>query len=172
MEAAKGKPIAVSVDGSAPAWEAMETALYLARLLDRPVDVLTVIQLRKAGYFAFIDRHLKEDQEDYAAKILAEAQERGKKAGVEVRVHQLESERDVSEAIIEYLEQAGPIKFLVLGSHGHGFMGRHLLGSTTERVLREVTHRGLSVPVLVVPATGGAQPEAGELQAPFPTIPA
>lgn len=161
MEAAKGKPIAVSIDGSAPAWEAMETALYLAHLLDRPVDVLTVVQLRKAGYFAFIDRHLKEDQEAYAAKILAEAQERGRKAGVEVRVHQLESERDVSEAIIEYLEQAGPIKFLVLGSHGHGFVGRHLLGSTTERVIREITHRGLPVPVLVVPVIGGVQPEAG-----------
>jgi nucleotide-binding universal stress UspA family protein len=30
-------------------------------------------------------------------------------------------------------------------------MGRHILGSTTERVLREVTRRGLPVPVLVVP---------------------
>ena len=170
MAAAHGKPIVVSIDGSAPAWEAMNTALYLANLLDRPVDVLTVIQLRKAGYFAFIDRHLKEDQETYAQKVLAEAQERGKKAGVEIRTHMLQSEKDVSEAIIGFLEAAGPVKFLVLGAHGHGFVGRHLIGSTTERVIREVAHRGLQVPVMVVPATSGDLEGAGPLQTPRPPM--
>ena len=87
-----------------------------------------MIQLRKAGYFAFIDRHLKEDQEAYAKKVLAEAVQRAEKAGVEVRTHLLESEKDVSEAIIAFLEEAGAVKFLVLGSHGHGFVGRHLIG--------------------------------------------
>jgi nucleotide-binding universal stress UspA family protein len=168
--AAASKPIVVSVDGSAPAWEAMDTALYLAHLMNRPVEVLTVIQLRKAGYFAFIDRHLKEDQEAYAQKVLAEAQERGQKAGVETRTHMLQSEKDVSEAIIGYLETAGPVKFLVLGAHGHGFMGRHLIGSTTERVIREVAHRGLQVPVMVVPATGEGVEGAGPLQTPRPPM--
>ena len=153
MAEANGKPIAVAIDGSAPGWEAMETALYLASLIKRPVDVLTVIQLRKAGYFAFIDRHLQEDAQEYCQKLLAEAEARGKKAGVEVRTHLLESAKDISEAIISYLEESEPVKFLVLGSHGHGFIGRHVLGSTTERVIREVAHRGLPIPVLVVPAT-------------------
>lgn len=153
MAPEKEKPIVVAVDGSPQAWEAMQTALYLARLLNRPLDVLTVIQLRKSGYFAFIDRHLKEDSEAYAHKIMAEALARGKEAGVQVRTHALESEKDVSEAIINYLEGAGQVKFLVLGSHGHGFVGRHLIGSTTERVIREVAHRALPVPVLVVPVS-------------------
>lgn len=157
MAEANGKPIAVAIDGSAPSWEALETALYLAGLISRPVDVLTVIQLRKAGYFAFIDRHLQEEAQGYAKKLLAEAQERGKKAGVEVRPHMLESERDISEAIINYLEGAGPVKFLVLASHGHGFIGRHVLGSTTERVVREVSRLGLPVPILVVPAAPGEE---------------
>jgi len=151
MAEVNGKPIAVAIDGSAPGWEALETALYLAGLIKRPVDVLTVIQLRKAGYFAFIDRHLKEEAEEYCKNLLAEAEARGQKAGVEVRTHLLESEQDISEAIIAYLEESGPIKFLVLGSHGHGFIGRHILGSVTERVIREVAVRGLPVPVLVVP---------------------
>jgi nucleotide-binding universal stress UspA family protein len=169
MAETKGKPIVVSIDGSAPSWEAMENALYLAHLLDRPVDVLTVIQLRKAGYFAFIDRHLKEDQQDYGQKILAEAKERGTKAGVKVRTHMLESEKDISEAIITYLEGAGPVKFLVLGAHGHGFVGRHLLGSVTERVIREVARRGLPVPVLVVPSSApGEESGAAPLQSPPP----
>jgi len=157
MAEANGKPIAVAVDGSAPSWEAMETALYLAHLLDRPVDVLTVIQHRKSGYFAFIDRHLEEEQQGYARKILAEASQRGQKAGVEVRTHLLEGEQDVSEALLKFLEAAGPVKFLVLGSHGHSFVSRHIIGSVTERVIREVAHRGLPVPVLVVPASAAAE---------------
>ena len=152
MIVGKAKSIAVAVDGSAPAWEAMRRALNMARLLELPLDVLYVVQLRKAGYFAFIDRHLKEDQEDYAKKVLAEAAQRGQKVGVEIHTHLLESEKDISEAIIAFVEEARGIKFLVLGSHGHGFIGRHILGSTTERVIREMAHRGLPVPVLIVPA--------------------
>lgn len=154
MAAAQGKPIVVAVDGSAPSWEAFETALGLAKLMDRPIDAIHVIQLVKAGYFAFIDRHLQEEHEAMARKVLSDAQERGQKAGVEVRTHLLETEKDPSTAILEYLEQAGEVKFLVMGTYGHGFIARHLLGSVTERVIREVANRGLKVPVLIVPAAG------------------
>ncbi len=153
MAAEKAKSIAVAVDGSAASWEAMQRALNMARLLELPLDVLHVVQLRKAGYFAFIDRHLKEDQEAYAKNVLAEAVQRGEKNGVEVRTHILKGENDPSQAIIGFLDQARGVKFLVLGTHGHGFMGRHLLGSTTERVVREVARRAMPVPVLVVPFT-------------------
>jgi nucleotide-binding universal stress UspA family protein len=153
MAAEKAKSIAAAVDGSIAAWEAMQKAINMARLLQLPLDVLHVIQLRKAGYFAFIDRHLKEDQEAYAQKVLAEAVQRAGKQGVEVRTHLLEGEKDPSGAIIEFLEKARGVKFLVLGAHGHGFIGRHLIGSTTERVVREMARRALPVPVLVVPST-------------------
>ena len=156
MTAEKAKSIAVAIDGSDAAWEAMQRAVNMARLLGLPLDVLHVIQLRKAGYFAFIDRHLQEDQEGYAKKVLADAVQRAEKKGVEVRTHLLEGEHDPSESIIAFLEQARGVKFLVLGTHGHGFMGRQILGSTTERVVREVARRGLPVPVLVVPFTKGA----------------
>jgi nucleotide-binding universal stress UspA family protein len=151
MASEKAKSIAVAVDGSASSWEAMNRAINMARLLELPLEVLHVVQLRKAGYFAFIDRHLKEDQVAYAQNVLNEAVQRGAKRGVEVRTHLLEGEKEPSGEIIDYLDQARGVKFLVLGSHGHGFMGRHLLGSTTERVIREVAHRGLPIPVLVVP---------------------
>jgi nucleotide-binding universal stress UspA family protein len=152
MVAEKAKSIAVAVDGSIAAWEAMQRAINMARLLELPLDVLHVIQLRKAGYFAFIDRHLQEDQEAYAKKVLAEAVQRAEKQGVQARTHLLEGEKDPSGAIIEFLEQARGVKFMVLGAHGHGFVGRHLIGSTTERVIREVARRALPVPVLVVPS--------------------
>ena len=165
MAAEKAKSIAVAVDGSAPAWEAMQRAINMARLLELPLDVLHVVQLRKAGYFAFIDRHLKEDQEAYAQNVLNEAVQRAQKKGVEVRTHLLEGEKDPSGAIVDFLDKARGVKFLVVGTHGHGFMGRHLLGSTTERVLREVTHRGLPVPILVVPtARLGEEPEGSPFE--------
>jgi nucleotide-binding universal stress UspA family protein len=165
MLSEKAKSIAVAIDGSAPAWEAMKRAINMARLLELPLEVLHVIQLRKAGYFAFIDRHLKEDQEAYAQEVLNEAVQRAQQKGVEAHTHLLKGEKDPSAAIVDFLDQARGVKFLVLGTHGHGFMGRHLLGSTTERVLREVTHRGLPVPVLVVPTTRAeGEPEASQFQ--------
>jgi nucleotide-binding universal stress UspA family protein len=152
MAAEKAKSIAVAVDGSVSGWQAMKRAINMARLLELPLDVLHVIQLRKAGYFAFIDRHLLQDQEVYANNVLAEAVQLAEKSGVEARPHLLKGEKDPSGAIIDFLEQARGVKFLVLGTHGHGFVGRHLLGSTTERVLREVAHLALPVPLLVVPS--------------------
>jgi nucleotide-binding universal stress UspA family protein len=157
MAAEKATSIAVAVDGSASGWEAMQRAINMARLLKLPLEVLHVVQLRKAGYFAFIDRHLQEEQEAYAKNVLNEAGKRAEKGGVEARPHLLEGEKDPSASIIDFLDRARGVKFLVLGTHGHGFVGRHLLGSVTERVLREVAHRGLPVPVLVVPST---KPEA------------
>ena len=81
---------------------------------------------------------MEEEQQTYARKILEEAAQKGQKAGVEVRPHLLEGEQDVSELILSFLEGAGPVKFLVLGSHGHSFVSRHIIGSVTERVIREV----------------------------------
>lgn len=157
MAGEKAKSIAVAVDGSASGWEAMRRAVNMAKLLSLPLDVLHVIQLRKAGYFAFIDRHLQEEQEAYAQKVLDDAVEMARKSQVEAHPHLLEGEKDPSGSIITFLEEARGVKFLVLGSHGHGFMGRHLIGSTTERVLREISHRNIPVPVLVVPAEAGKE---------------
>jgi len=156
MAAERAKSIAVAVDGSVSGWEAMKRAINMARLLALPLEVLHVIQLRKAGYFAFIDRHLQEDQQAYAKNVLSEAVQRAGKKGVEAHTHLLEGEKDPSGAIVDFLDQARGVKFLVIGAHGHGFVGRHLLGSVTERVVREVARRALPVPVLVVPPT---QPE-------------
>jgi nucleotide-binding universal stress UspA family protein len=151
MSVNQEKPLVVAVDGSAPAWGAMDTAMTLAKLMSRQLIVLTVVQLVKAGYFAFIDRHLQEEQEVYGQNVLKEAVARGRQEGVEIIPNLLQTPKNPAEAILEFLETGGPYKMLVIGSHGHGFVARHLLGSVTERVVREVAHRGIPVPVLVVP---------------------
>jgi len=147
----KAKSIAVAVDGSDPSWEAFGRAVNMARLMNLEIDVLFVVQLQKRGYFAFIDRHLKEDKEAAAQAVFAEAQRRAAQAGLAIHTHLLESEEDPGNAIVDFLEQARGVKFLVIGSYGHGFKSRAILGSTTEKVIREIARRVIPVPVLVVP---------------------
>ena len=154
---ANGKPIVVAVDGSAPGWEAMETALSLAHLLNRPVEVLTCTFRGVSPAISPSSTAIwKDSARLISIKIMEEAGQRGQKAGVEC-AHLLEGEQDVSEIILFFLEGAGPVKFLVLGSHGHSFVSRHIIGSVTERVIREVAYRRLPVPVLVVPASAAAE---------------
>ncbi len=155
----KATSIAVAVDGSGPGWEAFARAVNMARLLQLPLDVIYVIQLRKAGYFAFIDRHLQEDEETYAKQVCTEAHDKAQAQGVEVSSHLLEDEKDPAMAIVDFLEAARGVKFLVIGSYGHGFKNRAILGSTTERVIREVARRGVPVPVLVVPGVKSTKEE-------------
>jgi len=157
----KATSIAVAVDGSEPGWEAFGRAINMAKLLNLEMDVLFVVQLKKAGYFAFIDRHLQEEKEAIAREVFAEAERRAQKAGVTLHTHLLESEADPATEIVNFLDQARGVKFLVIGSYGRGFKSRTILGSTTEKVIREIARRVIPVPVLVVPAVR-SEPTAGE----------
>jgi nucleotide-binding universal stress UspA family protein len=147
----KAKSIAVGVDGSEPGWEAFSRAVNMAKLLNLELDALFVVQLRKMGYFAFIDRHLQVDKEAAAKTVFDEAKRRAEKAGVALHTHLLEGEEDPAYAIVEFLDKARGVKFLVVGSYGKGFKNRAILGSTTEKVIREIARRAIPVPVLVVP---------------------
>ena len=147
----KAKSIAVAVDGSEPSWEAFSRAVNMAKLLNLELDVLFVVQLQKMGYFAFIDRHLKEDKEAASKAVFDEAKHRAEKAGVNLHNHLLEGEEDPAYAIVDFIEKARGVKFLVVGSYGKGFKNRAILGSTTEKIIREIARRAIPVPVLVVP---------------------
>ena len=147
----KAKSIAVAVDGSDPGWEAFGRAVNMAKLLNLELDALFVVQLKKMGYFAFIDRHLQEDKEAAAKVIFDEATRRAEKAGVKLHAHLLEGEEDPAYAIVDYIEKVRGVKFLVVGSYGKGFKNRAILGSTTEKIVREIARRAIPVPVLIVP---------------------
>jgi nucleotide-binding universal stress UspA family protein len=147
----KAKSIAVAVDGSAPSWEAFSRAVNMAQLLNLELDALFVVQLQKMGYFAFIDRHLKEDKEAASKAVFDEAVRRAQKDGITLHTHLLETEEDPAYAIVDYIDKARGVKFLVVGSYGKGFKNRAILGSTTEKIIREIARRAIPVPVLVVP---------------------
>ena len=61
------------------------------------------------------DRHLQEDQEAYARNMLADRGPAGRRGRVVALPHLLEGEKDPSGAIIDFLEKARGVKFLVLG---------------------------------------------------------
>lgn len=149
----KAKSIAVAVDGSEPGWEAFSRAVNMAKLLNLELDALFVVQLQKMGYFAFIDRHLQEDKEAAGKVIFDEAIQRAQNAGITLHTHLLESEEDPAYAIVDYIDKVRGVKFLVVGSYGKGFKNRAILGSTTEKVIREIARRAIPVPVLIVPST-------------------
>jgi nucleotide-binding universal stress UspA family protein len=147
----KAKSIAVAVDGSEPSWEAFSRAVNMAKTLNLELDVLFVVQLQKMGYFAFIDRHLKEDKEAASKAVFGEAKRRAEQDGVEIHTHLLEGEEDSAYEIVDFIDKARGVKFLVVGSYGKGFKNRAILGSTTEKIIREIARRAIPVPVLVVP---------------------
>jgi nucleotide-binding universal stress UspA family protein len=147
----KAKSIAVAVDGSEPSWEAFSRAVNMAKTLNLELDVLFVVQLQKMGYFAFIDRHLKEDKEAASKAVFGEAKRRAEQDGVEIHTHLLEGEEDPAYEIVDFIDKARGVKFLVVGSYGKGFKNRAILGSTTEKIIREISRRAIPVPVLVVP---------------------
>jgi nucleotide-binding universal stress UspA family protein len=121
---------------------ATETAFELARRLRASVLVVSVIDpgsLRLPGgrFSARVDQ--VRDQREHLARQLVE---RGRREGVPVSV--LVWEGDPGDRIVEAAE-AEDADVVLVGSHGRGAVGRLLLGSVSEHVVRNAP-----CPVLVV----------------------
>lgn len=128
-------------DGSDPADRALDHAISLAREHDATLHVVyvvpsTAIPPNQAGVVA---EHLH----DAGERIVDRTTERAREAGV----HDVTG--DVTEgtvhARIEDAVDGRDADLVVMGSRGRSGVSRYLLGSTTERIVREV-----DVPVLAV----------------------
>jgi nucleotide-binding universal stress UspA family protein len=147
-------PLVVALDGSSPSWEAFQAALSLAASLGAELYVVTALGPRGSRYFyAFVDEQLKAEQATSAEEAFTESRRRGEAAGVRVLTRMLEAKGHAAEAILEFLAGLGEVTMLVVGSYGRGYRQRHFVGSTTERLIRQIAKEGLAYPVLVVPAT-------------------
>ena len=149
------KRIMVAVDGSDASREALGCAVDLALALGCRLTVVTAIQTQlpgyRAGYFSFVDRHILKELRDFAVGVLDEARKTAEARGVALDPVSLEGEKDIWEQLADLVQQTPDAAFLVMGSYGHGVRERHILGSTTQRLITEIARRGLKVPVLVVP---------------------
>jgi nucleotide-binding universal stress UspA family protein len=150
------RQILVAVDGSDAAWAALRAALELGTALGCTITAVTAIQTRmpgyRAGYFSFVDRHILDELRTQAGAVLQDARRRAAEKNAELETQTLEGEGEIYTQLVELLGRTEGICFLVMGSYGHGLRDRHLLGSTTQRIIVEIARRELKVPVLVVPS--------------------
>lgn len=142
--------ILIPTDGSSTAIQAAEQALELADLCDATVHVLHVIEL---SHRASIDTLSEFDAQPLADETLSAREEGGQQLVSSVAENASERGLDtVTEVtqgfapttILDYVADHD-VNLIVMGTHGRSGLDRWLLGSVTERVLRQS-----DVPVHVV----------------------
>ncbi len=151
-------------DGSAAADAVLPAAALLARLYDAPVVVVRVLETMQPFYdplrgevvwLSDDEPRLELPAEELLARPLAALAAQGTAARAVVRL---------GRAVDELVAEAGrwPEPVLVLASHGRGGLGRAVLGSVTDRVVRRAP-----CPVLVVRAGGAALERLAHLVVPL-----
>ena len=156
MGTMSGRNIIVAVDGSDTARDALRYALQMAPDLGCSVTAIIAIQTRipgyRAGYFSFVDRHILGELREFADSVVEEAKRIAAEMGTAVPgTEVLEGDKEIFEQIVDFVSATPKTAFLVMGSFGHGVRERLILGSTTQRLILEVSRRHMKTPVLVVP---------------------
>ncbi|MBS0318402.1 MAG: universal stress protein [Proteobacteria bacterium] len=143
------KRILVPVDGSKTSGEAFDAALQLAKESASQVQAVhvvdTLIGIGAAGEFGGYPADLLDLLREDGKRLLAEAQEKAKAAGVEVETALVD---DFGPRLGEAVADAAKrwkADLIVIGTHGRRGIGRVLLGSGAEQIIRLAP-----VPVLVV----------------------
>jgi len=143
----------LATDLSPASQAATDTALELATTFGARLLAVSVIDpgsLRlPGGRFQVRVDQVRAERERYAQELVA----RGRATGVSVDF--LVWEGDPGESIVEAAQSEGA-DMIVVGSHGRGTVGRFLIGSVSDFVVRQA-----ACPVLVVRSGGGQGPVAG-----------
>jgi nucleotide-binding universal stress UspA family protein len=142
------RTVMLATDMSPASQAATDTALELAATFGSRLLAVSVIDpgsLRLPGgrFSARVDQ-VRAERERYAQELVA----RGRALGVAVDF--LVWEGDPGEAIVE-AAQSEHADMIVVGSHGRGTVGRFLIGSVSDFVVRQA-----SCPVLVVRTGSGS----------------
>ncbi len=144
--------VLLATDLSAASARATEEALELAARLGASLLAVSVIDPRQlrlpGGPFGVRIDQVRAEREQQAQLLVA----RGRSVGVAVNF--LIWEGEPGESIVEAAE-AENVDLIVVGSHGRGSVGRFLIGSVSDHVVRHA-----SVPVLVVRQDVEARPLA------------
>jgi len=140
------RTVMLATDLSTASDAATTVALDLAASLNARLLAVSVVDpgsLRLPGgrYAARVDQ-VRAERERFAQELVG----RGRSMGVEVGF--LVWEGDPGESILE-AAQAERADMIVVGSHGRGAVGRFLIGSVSDHVVRNA-----SCPVLVVRSSG------------------
>jgi nucleotide-binding universal stress UspA family protein len=152
--------ILVPIDGSDTANQAFDAALSLARAFGGHVRVVHVVEEMAylSGYdqFGGYSGDLIRVMRETGAKLLEEAMARAKAAGVEADNILFDK---FGERLGETVAQAAKLwnaDLIVVGTHGRRGLGRVILGSGAEQIIRQAP-----VHVLVVRGAESAQAGTG-----------
>jgi nucleotide-binding universal stress UspA family protein len=151
------RKILVATDFSPHSDAALELALDLAQHYDASLTLLHVCHIPSYVFFgggAYVPSpELTDDILDDAQRALTQARERAAQSGVAVETHALlgEPAADIVRFAHEHKSD-----LIVVGTHGRRGLGRLVLGSVAERVVRTA-----DVPVLTARARPAAEGAAG-----------
>lgn len=143
--------ILVPVDGSATAQRGLEEAIRLAKLTQGRLRVIHVIDelsfaLAMDAYAGHAGDWLSVLRED-GERLLAEAKAVAKAAGVEADTVLYDRRSGQVHELVTAEAAKWPADLIVLGTHGRRGVGRVVMGSSAEHILRNAR-----VPVLLVRA--------------------
>jgi nucleotide-binding universal stress UspA family protein len=148
----KSKKILAALDGSPASQNALKYAVFLASKFECLLTGIYVVQEEKIGYWRFIDEHFRKELLRKGKEVLDAAEKIVNDRGMTLKTEILHGAYPYEE-IVKYIEKDTDITTIVMGDHGMGLAAdrRHLLGSTVERVMREIAKREIPIALTVVP---------------------
>jgi len=145
------KRILIPTDGSEQAGDAAGLAIQIAGKMGLGLVALRVVDVdRYASEFEAVRDVVMKELEEQAQRILSEVREQAEAAGLTVDTQIRHG--DSSREIIRFAQEDGDVVMIVMGASGRRRLGRQLIGSTAERVVRQVG-RDLPCAVVVAPST-------------------
>jgi len=163
--------ILVPIDGSATSQRGLEEAIQLAKMTQGRLRLYHVIDelsfaLAMDAYSGYAGDWLKVLREN-GGRILEEGRAKAQDAGVDVETHLCDSFSGSVHQMVNAEADKWPADLIVIGTHGRRGVGRVVMGSSAEQILRYA-----SVPVLLVRAPENeaqAEPEATSASVSLPS---
>lgn len=145
------RKILLGTDGSEPAKDAARLAIQYARRLGLDLTALRVVDVERYTYdFDESRSDVAAELETHARRILQEVKDMAVEAGIDAAMEIRQG--DSSREIIRFAQDDPDVVMIILGATGRRRLGRQLIGSTAERVVRQVG-RDLPCAVIIAPST-------------------
>ncbi len=132
------KTILVPVDGSDASLKALDRAIELAKLYTSKLVIAHVIDVRSYSLAIAYREPLEEYAEDNAKKILADAEQKAKDAGL-TDIATLKKEGSPRSVIAKKIAPEVNADLIVMGATGYGMVERMFVGSVSESTVRHST---------------------------------
>lgn len=144
------RKILLATDGSEPARDAGKHAIQLAKGMGLKLVALRVVDIERYTYdWEAVREDVTKELETHARRVLDDVKKDAAEAGIDVDTQVRHG--DSSREIIRFAHDDPDVVLVVMGSAGRRRLGRQLIGSTAERVVRQVG-RDLPCAVTIAPS--------------------